>query len=623
MHDRIRCIARSTKLAGTAHPTLSYRAVAPAWTADASATFLALVVYAAPRGRDSERTRGQAPAAHLALDLKMARSRSLSLSQRRGGPTAAVEGNQQCAHLDADHASLKRDYGSWPSGHAAAVVPSPPGSAYGASLDQLVTLLPMLQSPAGRPQGGPGRWVSPPMRIGEAANPGPIEDALPIETVAARLIGAGSAFDMEEDPFDFDTLDDAHYVDQGPPPEEPPPCDWSWTGSGAGDDAPGDAAMDCSDAHGVTSAVASQRDSACGDSASFHADVGFARACTFNGRRSGKVFKKGVLGLGYYDDVPLAFVSTPPAQAAPPTVPRAVPISLDALIPPAAALPLPPGGRPLALTLADLCAAGAADPTEQASSRDRDRPQETGMLLAAVFSAPAPPHAAPVSEAADGAMGDVATVPRPVKRPPRRTPPPDADPRQPAPLQAAVWLAEGSSAEAACGDFRHAGLWAVDSHNSNCWNSFRRYLASTAADAVLGQELKTAPGTDTAVAERSARSSGWSMAVEPAAVTPAGGRSAGVAAAVRSHHGLDDHPAAIGLDPLAHRFVLKWWGAYVRGGVALASVYLWVNEALSKRNMDLLDAVAFCLDRVRGPWILAGDFNMPPPRSQRPAGSAA
>ena len=57
---------------------------------------------------------------------------------------------------------------------------------------------------------------------------------------------------------------------------------------------------------------------------------------------------------------------------------------------------------------------------------------------------------------------------------------------------------------------------------------------------------------------------------------------------------------------------MRWVGTLCRGGVHLISVYLFFGEGLSCRNIDLLQAIAGVIGELRGPWILAGDFNITP-----------
>jgi ribonuclease HI len=57
---------------------------------------------------------------------------------------------------------------------------------------------------------------------------------------------------------------------------------------------------------------------------------------------------------------------------------------------------------------------------------------------------------------------------------------------------------------------------------------------------------------------------------------------------------------------------VSWIDGIVRGGVVLASVYLWHSEGLTDRNLALLYAAGDAVIAHGGPWVLAGDFNMTP-----------
>ena len=53
-------------------------------------------------------------------------------------------------------------------------------------------------------------------------------------------------------------------------------------------------------------------------------------------------------------------------------------------------------------------------------------------------------------------------------------------------------------------------------------------------------------------------------------------------------------------------------GAVCKGRFHILSVYLWHSEGLTARNLDLLQTLAQVTSRLRGPWLLAGDFNITP-----------
>ena len=100
------------------------------------------------------------------------------------------------------------------------------------------------------------------------------------------------------------------------------------------------------------------------------------------------------------------------------------------------------------------------------------------------------------------------------------------------------------------------------------------------------------------------------MSLQLAVVTPAGGTSAGVGIAVARHTGLArdmDMPGGAGTD---HRVQVRHWSGVCSGGIHLLCMYLHDGEGLSKRNLDILQEMAFVIARLRGPWICGGDFNL-------------
>ena len=169
------------------------------------------------------------------------------------------------------------------------------------------------------------------------------------------------------------------------------------------------------------------------------------------------------------------------------------------------------------------------------------------------------------------------------------------------------------SREAVAGDcsFREAGLWAFDSLNGNCSTTAATYLERTAADACMLQEMRVRTA-NCAQTERSAAHGGWALSVGPAFDTAAGSTSAGVAVAARSHFGLARSPGIPAIEVDRSRIIVRWLGTVCRGGIHLVSVYLYFGEGLSQRNIDLMQSIAGIVGELRGPWILAGDFNLTP-----------
>ncbi len=160
--------------------------------------------------------------------------------------------------------------------------------------------------------------------------------------------------------------------------------------------------------------------------------------------------------------------------------------------------------------------------------------------------------------------------------------------------------------------YREWGLWSVVTANVSAWHSADTLLRKVAADALLMQEHHVV-GQD--ACDRHQASSAcrrWRASLQPAAVTHAGGHSAGVGVVVARHTGL-----ALDLDfpsgpAVAHRVQVRHWGGLCPGGVHLVCVYLYDGEGLSRRNMDLLQELAFVITHLRGPWLCGGDFNMTP-----------
>ena len=159
--------------------------------------------------------------------------------------------------------------------------------------------------------------------------------------------------------------------------------------------------------------------------------------------------------------------------------------------------------------------------------------------------------------------------------------------------------------------FKEAGLWAFDSLNGNCAATAQSYLERTAADACLLQEMRVRMA-NCAQTERSAAPGGWALSVGPALDTAAGSTSAGVAVSARSHFGLARSPGIHAIEVDRSRVIVRWIGAVCRGGIHLVSVYLYFGEGLSPQNVDLLQTIAGVVSELRGPWILAGDFNLTP-----------
>ena len=101
-----------------------------------------------------------------------------------------------------------------------------------------------------------------------------------------------------------------------------------------------------------------------------------------------------------------------------------------------------------------------------------------------------------------------------------------------------------------------------------------------------------------------ARGDKWALTIVSSITTAAGGVSAGVAIAARSNFGLARSRAQL------HA---AWCPGVVRGGIHLASAYLWTGEAPSSaRSRALFEAIAELLDALDGPWVLSAEWQSSP-----------
>ena len=169
-------------------------------------------------------------------------------------------------------------------------------------------------------------------------------------------------------------------------------------------------------------------------------------------------------------------------------------------------------------------------------------------------------------------------------------------------------------------DYSHrlAGFWAIDTVNPNCWKSGAEYMEGSAADIILTQELKVPDGHLREQAEQTARSSKWSLAIEPCFVSQLEGHSAGTSVAVRSYIGMSESlvvKQSQHLHPVGH-FCMRRVAAMGEGGVHCGTPYLYSmigkGGILAQCNLDMLDSMAFTILGLVGPWIIGGDWNCTP-----------
>jgi len=83
-------------------------------------------------------------------------------------------------------------------------------------------------------------------------------------------------------------------------------------------------------------------------------------------------------------------------------------------------------------------------------------------------------------------------------------------------------------------------------------------------------------------------------------------------AAVRRGRGIKPHADDLVADGFAHRFKMAWTSSFLRGGIHIGSIYLKDSVGLDSENMLTLREVAIAVKKVKGPWIIGGDWNMAP-----------
>ena len=154
------------------------------------------------------------------------------------------------------------------------------------------------------------------------------------------------------------------------------------------------------------------------------------------------------------------------------------------------------------------------------------------------------------------------------------------------------------------------GMWAIDTHNANCWASAKKALGRSSADATLLQEVRQVEHELPAV-RAAARALKRKIAATPALDCGNGHRSAGVAVTTRSTYGLQDLNHLVA-PPFRERIAVASASIVERRGVHLISVYLHHYEGASPRNRLLLDEVCRVIAMLQGPFIIGGDFNLAP-----------
>ena len=138
-------------------------------------------------------------------------------------------------------------------------------------------------------------------------------------------------------------------------------------------------------------------------------------------------------------------------------------------------------------------------------------------------------------------------------------------------------------------------------------------MATSKADFVAVQEAKVEK-EDKENKEAAAKGQGWRISINSCGYGEGGRKSAGVAVGCRKRIGMEESFADDDLpDELKGRFTVKHIGAVCKGGMHVASAYLQSSLGVKhKLNLDFLQAIAGVLATLKGPWVLAADFQCTP-----------
>ena len=162
-------------------------------------------------------------------------------------------------------------------------------------------------------------------------------------------------------------------------------------------------------------------------------------------------------------------------------------------------------------------------------------------------------------------------------------------------------------------DWKDQGLWAFDSSNANSWETAKSHvLVRTGADVVLLQEARMVGDSGVAAIRTAGRRLGWSCSASPALPSEAGPASGGCVVAARRGTGIAAPDEELVPRHMRHRFHVAKVAAVMRGGLHVGAIYLKDSVGLHDENLDVLQMVAGALRSLRGPWLIGGDWNVPP-----------
>ena len=164
-----------------------------------------------------------------------------------------------------------------------------------------------------------------------------------------------------------------------------------------------------------------------------------------------------------------------------------------------------------------------------------------------------------------------------------------------------------------CGWWKEHGLWALDTSNPNCYDTCHtNILQQSCADMVTTQETRLRTSDAISSAKRRARSVGWNSHFSEARTTEALRGSGGCGVLARKGTGVAPADESMVKQEFTHRISAAWVNAALPGGIYVVSGYLQDTALLNEHNMAVLEEVAALTRSFKAPWIMTGDWNMPP-----------
>ena len=161
--------------------------------------------------------------------------------------------------------------------------------------------------------------------------------------------------------------------------------------------------------------------------------------------------------------------------------------------------------------------------------------------------------------------------------------------------------------------WEQACLWAVDTANTNCIDTaYEKVLCKSTADIQCLQETRLKTDSTLKAAQRKMGTLGWNAIGSIARTTEAGKGSGGCVTACRKGIGITPTDNDLIANDSVHRISAAHVNAIAPGGLHVIAVYLKDTDGLSEYKLRVLQGAAALARTLGGPWLVAGDWNVPP-----------